>query len=332
MNRVVFSALAVSLWGVPPAWADAPCVTLEGDAPSLAPVAELLRARGISVRADCAFLIARVDPRGAKLSVVIDDGDRRDAREVADRGVAASLIESWARTDLAAPLLAVLPAPVPAPILEAAEAPAGRERVEPIVSRARDLSLSALGVLGGSGDGSLWYGALARARTRWGTFEPAVSVRVLASAPLGGSAFRTGAVRTDAALLAGLELPRALGAFSLRPGAALGLGLLRSARASVDRTGCTTAECVRVPVIQDGFVASSFGARADLYLNGALQVSSALSVELELLAAFAPFASAEPLTPTYALMLPPSQRAKLSIAGEPSWSAQAALGLRWEGP
>ena len=82
-----------------------PSVALSGDDALVRTVGDLLAARGITAPTTrCPAVRARVERRGAQLVV---DGDGPDGarieRAVGEPATAASVIESWARSDVAAP-------------------------------------------------------------------------------------------------------------------------------------------------------------------------------------------------------------------------------------
>src|SRR5687768_10765174 len=82
------------------AHAEPTCVALDGDEEACRDLAAILSARGVTLASTaaspCSTIHARIEPRGARFALLLDDGSRRSEREVSDRRVAASLIESWA--------------------------------------------------------------------------------------------------------------------------------------------------------------------------------------------------------------------------------------------
>lgn len=125
IRLALLATLAAAVGGV--AWADPcpPSVRLTGDPALVAEIARELGGRGIGVVVDgrCPSPHAHVARRGARLVVVIDNADGSSTeRIVREAGTAATVIESFTRTDVAMPLLATrsipvssLPPPLPPP-------------------------------------------------------------------------------------------------------------------------------------------------------------------------------------------------------------------------
>lgn len=97
-----------------------PAVRLVGDPALVAEVAQVLAARGIATELPCAAVEARVEQRDGTIAITIEvQTIRREVREVE---TAATVIESFARDD-AAPLLAARAVQRPAPVPIVEEAP-----------------------------------------------------------------------------------------------------------------------------------------------------------------------------------------------------------------
>lgn len=95
-----------SLGAVPPGTC-APAVLIEGD-PALVPaIAAALLSRGLGPATDdgCPVTRVLVQRRDPHIAVLLRDEIRSTERQVIDRETAVSLIESWVRSDLSAPLL-----------------------------------------------------------------------------------------------------------------------------------------------------------------------------------------------------------------------------------
>jgi hypothetical protein len=109
----------------------ASAVRLMGDEAVRAPLVDALVARRVSVAAagECASLVASVSARrgGVRLELLI--GTRQVVREVTGTSMAAVVIESWLRPDLAQPLLSPRAAPTlpSAPIVTTMPGEARRE-------------------------------------------------------------------------------------------------------------------------------------------------------------------------------------------------------------
>jgi hypothetical protein len=93
-----------------PAAACPPSVRLAGDEALAHSIGDVLRARGIALApSGCRVIEARVERRGDAIAVTIDGETERIVREAT---TAATVIESFARPDVDAPLLAVRPVPI----------------------------------------------------------------------------------------------------------------------------------------------------------------------------------------------------------------------------
>ncbi len=231
---------AIGLWtffaaGLPLFCAQAatcrPAVTLEGEAELVGSVAQALQQRGIDTVAGpgCPLLRARVERRGSWLSVSISEEVRHAERLLASAEGAATLIESFARSDISAPLLLGHPVagmekspapPAVAPLL-AVSPPAA-----PSPGAVRYTAGLLLEAAGGN-DGSFWLGASVHLCARIGRFCLGALARVAAQVPELISGFdQILRLSTEALLLA--ELPLRLGRVTLLPGLGFGVGWLYS--------------------------------------------------------------------------------------------------------
>jgi hypothetical protein len=322
----VIRPIAVTLAVLLPSAARAECIQLEGDADRIAEVAQLLTERGIDfsiTEGRCTSLRARLELRGAKLAVHLDDREGRESeREVSDERIAATLIESWTRSDLAEPLYQAKPLER-RPILR----PEPKDDLAPpeVVEEHTRFELSAIAQAAIDQDASNWYGALVRARLGETELQPSVSARVLQGASHRSSTLASPASRLSIEVIAGADTAIDLGAFALRPGAGLGLGLVHTARGAIDTSGAELQ-----PIIADGFSRSGFGPRAEVHLAASTRIGRALSIELDVSGSIAPLAHRDPIVPEYAAALESRDRTKLSLAAEPLFIAHAGLGFRWE--
>jgi hypothetical protein len=116
----------------------ASAVRLMGDEAVRAPLVDALVARRVSVAAagECAALVASVSARrgGVRLELLI--GTRQVVREVTGTSMAAVVIESWLRPDLAQPLLSPRAAPL-LPSAPSVPVMPGEARREPLPEGAR---------------------------------------------------------------------------------------------------------------------------------------------------------------------------------------------------
>jgi len=139
----------------------------EGDGALVDSLEAALRGRGIetAATAECPAARVRIARRGTTIAVsVVDPDGRRSERSLATLDAAASLIESWARQDLNAPLLvgrSYEPVDQPEPSVVAWPARA--------TARAHDpLTLVVAGESSFATNGGVWLGARATACARIG--------------------------------------------------------------------------------------------------------------------------------------------------------------------
>jgi len=206
-----------------------PCVNLDGDATLIAAIGRELVGRGIGLEGDCPRM--RVERRGEAIVVSIVDPSREPIeRSVREVPTAAAVIESFVRSDVGSPLLAIR-APSVAEIAVVKRAPVV-ERA-PIVESAAPKARPALPT------GAHWFAgletSLATDGTHWNGFQLG-GCAMLGPLCLGG---RTrGAVvvsdgmvwdqarRKSFEVLASVDVPLSAGRFLLMPGVAAGLGPL----------------------------------------------------------------------------------------------------------
>ncbi len=218
-----------------------PAVALTGDADAVRAVRAQLDARGIAGETpSCPAVRARIERRGALLVVGIlprtpDDGPGAGSgvgpgagpelvpeavieRAVGEPATAATVIESWARTDVAAPLLETRAVPAvdarvaaPAPVVALAPAAQGIQ-----LFLAEETSLAS--------DRTVWQGVQLGACVMLGPICAAARVhggKVIAR-PDGWDRF----ARKGGALYAGIDVPIAAGRVRLTPGFAAGYGMM----------------------------------------------------------------------------------------------------------
>jgi hypothetical protein len=247
--------LLVAAWSDPTAL---PCreAAVSGDQQAVALVRDELGHRGIALAPNEAAAALRVSVAGTAsgLRLELRDRDGRVAeRSVASPAMAAALIESWLRKDIAEPLLIghAPPGIEPAPADRPADAPA------PALTATAESSIAT--------DGSLWAGASVGACLRFDH----LCTDVFYQGSRAGGLQRYGA---DA--LVGAEWPIGLGRSALIPGVAAGAGWLVAHTVSGDHDGS---------VARLGFAAE---ARATL----SMPLSRAVSLEVGLSATLYPFA------------------------------------------
>jgi hypothetical protein len=191
-----------------------PAVGLTGDDGLVRAVREQLVARGITSESPrCPAVHARVERRGALVVVGVDGPDGAPIeRAVAEVATAATVIESWTRSDLAAPLLATRDVP-PAEAAEVESPPA-----------ARGIQLFAAEETSIASDRTVWQGMQLGACIMMGPI--CASARLhggkVISRPAGWADF----ARNGAEAYLGIDVPLALGRARWTPGFAAGYGVM----------------------------------------------------------------------------------------------------------
>ncbi len=229
LSRVLCSLLMVA--SLAAAAAAGPCepqVNLAGDGATVAAIAALLGARGVIVAAPsvarapgCAPVEVVVEPEQQQVRVVIDRGPAPPIVRSVDRASAATVIESFARTDLTEPLLAPAPPGLrSAPVAVAVAVAPLAMVVAPRASRG--IELVAAGEAWYAPDRSSWLGLTLGACVRLGPVCAAARVRAGSVADVPAS---WGTVeRRSTELLLGIDVPLALHGLTLVPGFAGGVG------------------------------------------------------------------------------------------------------------
>jgi len=247
---VAIAWLLVFLLGGAPGVYDAsgaPALVLTGDDAAVAAVRGALTNRNVPIAPAPRVLAARIEPTPGGLALTIRDAAGRTAlHQVASPALAAALIESWMRPDFTGPLLAARAMPP----LDEAEAEAEAEPtvvaappVPPIAPPADPIDFTLMGETGLASDRSLWAGASAATRMRWGGFRLGPRVRFAAQAV--ASDARRAVYKDDrdadlrhlgAELLLALDRPFALGPLWLTPGLGLGAAWSRARAVHEERT------------------------------------------------------------------------------------------------
>jgi hypothetical protein len=275
-----------------------PVALLEGDLRLVRRVRAELAGRGIRFVPieGCESFRVALAARGAEVSIsIIGDRGTQIARAARDPNEAATIIESWARTDITAPLLEhELPPDVRQP-LDVPETRASSAIVPEPPRPPRLFVVSAAGVSGIGSDRSVWVGFDAHGCARvWelcmgGAFEYAIDVGV------SGDSDRLETERSLFSLLATAELPWLLGDIELIPGIGAGLGIVPSER----EVG-----------LQD-VIHNALGLRLRGQLGVAGRVDRLWSVRADLGLDVAPFGESESLRNVS------GREERIAIAGEP---------------
>jgi hypothetical protein len=276
-------------------------VALDGDSEVGSAVAQFLAARGIRVVSSAGTESVQVhvqpDPAGIRLFIYDRNGHTVE-RIVANAEVAAAVVESWVRDDLARSLLdpheiattggAPAKEPLP-PTAGPASGPAVASAVStPAHPGARSRpSVTVLGETSLATDGTLWIGAALGACVRVGAFCVGVDVQFMGDTAASGNIGALYTVASDSTnavcteprrkltrmggnVLMTADLPLRVGAGTIGPGIGLGAGWL-STSAVLDQHGgnATTPELVAEPRIQFSWplgwgLAADVGLRADI--------------------------------------------------------------------
>lgn len=278
-----------------------PAAALSGDDELVHEVRALLEARGITdERPRCPATRAHVERRGHRILVAVagrpdragaGDGETIE-REVSEVATAATVIESWTRSDVAAPLL------------ESREVPVGVERA-PTVSppaasppAARGIQLFAGGETSFASDRTVWQGMQLAACIMLGPI--CAAARVHGGKVIAHPASWDGFARHGAEIYVGIDIPIALGRARLTPGFAAGYGAMFTRH------------------IRDGepMGVENSGPRAEVHAGVSLPITAHLAVDVVATGALTQAASTEihgdPPDPS--LIYPAEPRALFRVA------------------
>ena len=197
-----------------------PAATIAGEPALVAAIAPILAARALTDGAPgCPALAVTVSARDGAVIVAFDHRGQRLERTVTDVASAATVIESFVRGDVAAPLLTPRagppPPPPPAPPAPPPAPASNRGRVH--VFLGPDAALAR--------DGTRWLGAQVGACVTLGPVCAAVRHR-LATVVAGPGEWTSTLERRAIELLVGIDVPLAIGGVRLTPGFAGGIGQL----------------------------------------------------------------------------------------------------------
>lgn len=254
-----------------------PSVALTGDEALVTAVRDLLGARGIARDTPrCPAVRARVERRGALLVVGIEGPDGAPIeRSVSEVATAATVIESWTRSDVAAPLLATRDVPE-LPGLAGLPGLDGGAPAVVIVSppAARGIQLYAAEETSFASDGTVWEGMQLAACIMLGPI--CASARVHAGKVVTQPSSWTGLSRKGGEAYAGIDVPIAVGRTRLTPGFAAGYGTIFTHRGSEeDRMGVEISG-PRAEVHAAFSLPLTAHIAVDLMLTGALTQATAM--------------------------------------------------------
>jgi hypothetical protein len=275
---VIFGLLASSAGECPAA------AVLEGDETLVRTVQARLEARGLASEPllGCDAVRVSLAAHGDQIAMQIAAGESQPiARSAHDASEAATIIESWARTDVAAPLLEHELPPRP-PLRPAAPDEKSPQQTPtddaPPLVEPRPFAIGASAAAGLGSDGSKWFGIDIRGCFLvWrvclgGRFQPAFELR--------GAGDFGQQPRLSLDFMATADLPLVLDFLEVAPGFGIGQSILRSER--------TMTNPVDGPplVVEDD--TSGFKLRAQL--GAGFRVARHWSARLELALDYTPFA------------------------------------------
>jgi hypothetical protein len=282
--------------------------TVDGDGPAVDVVRTLLEQRGVGKPSAGCGVSVHIEGAADALSVQVTDGAGRSSqRTVASPELAATFVESWARNDLSAFLLAP-----PALALSDVLAPPGPAATPTLVRasgpREHALGIGLAGQLSYGSDDSLWVGA---------ELSGCVRVRRLCVGLIARFQTETNrdetepgelpeARRFEAALLLAIDLPYRFGPVILTPGVTAGVAWLHNG----------TSHHGSVEIDEDhGGLRTGGRFRLSIPLTGRLSLDAALALELS------------PLAQTEAYEV-----GGITIPPEPQLYLRGLAGLRWGEP
>jgi hypothetical protein len=234
-----------------------PCrARLSGEAATVANVSAILDERGVATATSgaCAAIAVRLDRTGEGAITIVIDG--REPRTVGDVATAATVIESWVRTDVEAPLLATRavaaePVAVAAPVTP-----------PPTGHTIQWFTLAETAV---ASDRTSWLGVQLGACIRLGPVCAAARVRIAGVAD-GPGMWEHGLDRRGVELLVGGDIPMKVGSWMLAPGFGGGVGTVFT----------------RLHDLEGKMGAEIGGLRADAHVAAAYPLTKKLALELDL--------------------------------------------------
>ena len=251
--------------------------------------------------------------------MIVDASGRTSTRRVNGAVAAATLIESWVRTDLDAALLPTESVAADEPASPHWSATAARPvmadtdpRLAMPASSAEPtlgwkISVSADAETSLATDGSLWLGVTAGLCFRVGPACAGAIVRVSSHSVASGESreMQTGRLGTD--VLLGASLPIQRGRLTLLPGVGFGVGWLRT----------TALSAAPVPGESDGVDVDGGGLRASASMRLSVAVYRSVAVDFGVAADLSPIAHTDEFTESSHL-----------LAGEPRGFLRGGVGLR----
>ena len=247
------------------AWACPPAAELVGDPVVVGTVSEILATHGImATTGECPPLRVRLERRGAAI-VVVRMSDPSEERIVSNPATAATVIESWSRSDFQDPLLA---SHVLAPVPSRAEAP-GVAREAPTQDAVpyvppRGIQIFAAAETSFADDRTSWAGAMVGVCIQVG--RVCVSARGRGAVVVAGPRMWDKAERRTADVLLGGDVPFALGPATFTFGIGAGMGSVH--------TGTQTTKSTKG--------SETFGLRAEAHVGWTLGLGHRISLDLSM--------------------------------------------------
>ncbi len=248
-----------------------PAVVLSGAPTAVADVGEVLVARGIELGAsDCGAIEAHLEQRGDELVIdVVQPGGAIVQRVVGEAQTAATVIESFTRTDVGDPLLAIRAVPAdPRPTVRAFVEEPGP--TPPPLRNPRGVHLFNAFETSFASDHTRWLGAHLGACVMLGPVCAGGRLR-LASVTDQPDAWADLFHRRSVELLGGIDIPLAIGPLTFSPGFAAGLGQIRT-------------DVIDVRTLVDGEPAARMsetgGLRADVHATLSIPVWRRLALDV----------------------------------------------------
>jgi hypothetical protein len=276
-----------------------PTVRVSGDRALVAEVTPVLLERGIATTSsDCPEVAITVERRGRTMVVATSSVDHQvTERVVTDSRTAATVIESWVRTDVEAPLLERRRLDV-----DDDEQPGLTPSVLAATARPPKpgLPLFTLVETGVGSDRTTWFGVALGGCVRLGPLCAGGRLR-LSTVAGGPGEWRQEMDRQAVETLVGVDVPMRVGRVTLSPGIAAGVGWIHTQEETSARGQDTTG------VRAESHLALSYPLGGRISVEGALSLEVGQTVHVET-------ASTE------------------ALPSDPRALVRAGLGLRFEGP
>lgn len=197
-------------------------VTLAGAPELVAAISDALEARGIAMGdQECPGVRARVERSDDAITVVVDLPHNAPAsRVVSSAETATTVIESWARSDVVAPLLAT-------PAVAEIDLPPPRIETRIVLTETRGVQIFSAAETSVANDRTAWAGAEMGACIKLGAVCAAARAR-FAAVLIGTGPFDGQLDRHSVDLLVGGDLPMQVRGVTFSPGIAGGVGSIHT--------------------------------------------------------------------------------------------------------